>query len=308
MPAKPNELQLTRLYNAPVKLVWDAWTDPAKVAKWWGPRGFTLTTHSKDLRAGGHWRYTMHGPDGTDYENHTLYYEVEKYSKLVYDHGGYEDRPPLFRVTVTFEEFKGKTKMVMTMAFESPERAKEMSKFIKQAGGNSTWDRLGEFLDDDRSFIINRTFETDATTLFNLWTDPSALSRWLPPTGLTMEVLRGETKTNGRIFFKMSDGKDLNVYGTFQYLEVGPGRIVYIHGFTDRDGNVSPHPLATVWPESMLVTVTFAEEETRKTRVTVNMLPYGEVKPEEALAFHKEKPGMTLGWTGSFDKLEEIST
>ena len=42
--------------------MWDAWTDAAQVAQWWGTRGFTITTHSKDVRPGGHWRYTMHGP------------------------------------------------------------------------------------------------------------------------------------------------------------------------------------------------------------------------------------------------------
>src|SRR4051812_48291579 len=111
-----NEIKITRVYDAPVKTVWDAWTDPAQVGQWWGPRGFTLTTHSKDLRAGGTWRYTMHGPDGTDWPNVTKYLEVEKYSRMVYDHGVTDDRPPLFRVTVTFAETKGKTKMDMTMA------------------------------------------------------------------------------------------------------------------------------------------------------------------------------------------------
>jgi uncharacterized protein YndB with AHSA1/START domain len=86
---KSNEINLTRLYDAPVKTVWEAWTDPTQVAQWWGPRGFTLTTHSKDLRVGGIWSYTMHGPDGVDYPNTTRYLEVEKYSRLVYDHGGY---------------------------------------------------------------------------------------------------------------------------------------------------------------------------------------------------------------------------
>jgi uncharacterized protein YndB with AHSA1/START domain len=85
------------------------------VAGWWGPRGFTLTTHSKDLKPGGSWNYTMHGPDGVDYPNKAHYLEVEKYSKLVYDHGGNDDRPPLFRVTVLFSEIKGKTKMEMSM-------------------------------------------------------------------------------------------------------------------------------------------------------------------------------------------------
>ncbi len=66
---------------------------PDRLEKWWGPRGFTLTTHSKDLRAGGTWRYTMHGPDGVDYPNVTKYLVVEPYKKLVYfDHGGNDER------------------------------------------------------------------------------------------------------------------------------------------------------------------------------------------------------------------------
>lgn len=69
--------------NAPVKMVWDAWVDPKQVTQWWGPRGLTLTSHSKDVRTGGHWNYTMHGPDGVDYPNKTKYLEVEKYSRMV---------------------------------------------------------------------------------------------------------------------------------------------------------------------------------------------------------------------------------
>ena len=49
---KSNEFEITRLYEAPVKAVWDAWIDLDQVAKWWGPRGFTLTTHSKDFKVG----------------------------------------------------------------------------------------------------------------------------------------------------------------------------------------------------------------------------------------------------------------
>ena len=93
---KSNKIEITRIYDAPVKLVWDAWTDSKQVAKWWGPRGFTITTHSKDLRVGGHWAYTMHGPDGVNYENKTIYHEVEKYSRLVYDHGGNDESAALF--------------------------------------------------------------------------------------------------------------------------------------------------------------------------------------------------------------------
>src|ERR1700754_2632600 len=168
-PAKPNEIQIIRVYDAPVKAVWEAWTDPAQVAKWWGPRGFTLTTHSKDLRPGGHWSYTMHGPDGTDYENRTLYHEVKEHEKLVYDHGGNDAPPPLFRVTALFSETGGKSKLEMSMTLPTPEAAEEARKFIKKAGGNSTWDRLAEYLEHEASgkeqFVINRSFDVPLETM-----------------------------------------------------------------------------------------------------------------------------------------------
>ena len=71
--------------------------------------------------------------------------------KLVYDHGGNDDRPPLFRVTVLFAETGGKTKMDMTMALPTPEAAEETRKFIKKAGGDATWDRLAEYLEKESS-------------------------------------------------------------------------------------------------------------------------------------------------------------
>src|SRR5260221_14700232 len=59
-----NEIRIIRIYDAPVETVWDAWTDPDQIAQWWGPRGFTTNTHSKDLRPGGSWVYNMRAPDG----------------------------------------------------------------------------------------------------------------------------------------------------------------------------------------------------------------------------------------------------
>ena len=169
---KSNEIRIVRVYDAPLKAVWDAWTDPEQVAKWWGPRGFTLTTHSKDLRPGGSWVYTMHGPDGTDYPNDTKYLEVEPQAKLVYDHGGYADRPPLFRVTALFSDVGGKTQLDMTMSLATPEAAAEIRKFIKAASGESTWDRLAEYLEKEATgkdtFVINRSFDVPLEVMFEM--------------------------------------------------------------------------------------------------------------------------------------------
>ncbi len=306
---KSNELKITRIYDAPVKLVWEAWTDPKQVAQWWGPRGFTLTTHSKDLRVGGHWAYTMHGPDGTNYENKTIYYEVEKYSRLVYDHGGNDDRPPLFRVTVNFIELKGKTKMDMTMTLPTPEAAEQTRKFVKKAGGEATWDRLGEYLaketSDKEQFIINRSFDAPIETLFQMWTDPKHFEKWLPPVGLTMKFIKTDIKKGGSTFYVMTDGEDFKLYGRIAYLEITrPNKIIYTQDFRDENENISRHPMAPLWPETMLTVVTLTEEGADKTRVTVTWEPTGPVSGAELAEFIKERGGMTQGWTGSFDKLE----
>jgi uncharacterized protein YndB with AHSA1/START domain len=305
----PTEIRITRLYDAPIKAVWNAWTDPKQTAKWWGPRGFTLTTHAKDLRPGGTWDYTMHGPDGTDYPNTTRYIEVEPYAKLVYDHGGSGDKPPMFRVTVLFSEAKGKTKMDMTMSLPTAEAAEETRKFIKKAGGNSTWDRLAEYLEHDATgkekFVITRTFDAPLALMFDVWTKAEHFSKWLPPTGFQMEFIRADIKPGGSAFYFMTGAGGAKMHGRVDYLQIqSPDRLVYTQQFCDEHENVTRHPMAPNWPETMLTTVQFAAEGPDHTRVTVTWEPHGPTTAEELDAFIKARSGMTQGWTGSFDKLD----
>src|SRR5882672_845748 len=97
-----HEVIVTRVYDAPRELVFDAFTDPKHISNWWGPWGFTTTTHSMDVRPDGEWRYTMHGPDGTDYPNLTVYREIKRPERLVYTHGSERrGEPGEFHVTIT---------------------------------------------------------------------------------------------------------------------------------------------------------------------------------------------------------------
>jgi len=306
---KSNEIRLIRIYDAPLQVVWQAWADPEKSKQWWGPRGFTLTTHSKDLRTGGSWDYTMHGPDGVDYPNTTKYLEVKEYSKLVYDHGGHKDRPPLFRVTTIFSETQGKTKMEMTMTLPTPEAAEETRAFIKKAGGDATWDRLAEYLEEKSTgkeiFVINRSFEAPLERMFEMWTNPRYFSKWLAPTGFDMEFIKCDIKPGGSGFYRMTNHKDVTMHGKVEYLKIqSPGLLVYTQQFSDENEKVSRHPLSPTWPETMLTTVQFAEEGPNQTRVTVSWEPQGPTTQEELETFVKSRAGMTQGWTGSFDKLE----
>lgn len=306
---KSNEIYIERIYDAPVKTVWDAWVDPKQVARWWGPRGFTLTSHSKDVKTGGHWNYTMHGPDGVDYPNKTKYLEVEKYSRLVYDHGANDTQPALFRVTVSFTEVKGKTKMEMIMALATAEAATETRKFIKKAGGDSTWDRLAEYLHEQEGqdkFVINRAFDTDINTMFEMWTNPDHFSKWLAPTGFNMKFIRADIKPGSETYYLMENNQGLKMYGKAKYIEITkPNKLVYTQQFSDENENVSRHPLAPTWPETMKTTVLFTEEDAHRTRVTITWEVYGNATDAEREMFHNAKGGMTQGWTSSFDKLED---
>lgn len=309
---KSNELRLIRIFDAPVAAVWDAWTDPEQVLQWWGPRGFSVTTHSRDFRAGGHWSYTMHGPDGVDWPNRTVYHEVEKHTRLVYDHGGAEDRPPLFRVTAEFRSLDGgeRTELDMRMTLPTPEAAEETRKFIKKAGGDSTWDRLAEFLDERRlgkkCFVLNRSFDASLETMFEMWSNPEHLAQWVPPTGFTMEYQQADIRPGGSAFYVMK-GHGLTMYGRAEYLEIRrPDRLVYTQQFCDERGRVSRHPLAPTWPETLLTIITLTSEGANRTRVRIQWEPYGKATAEEIATFVRGRSGMTQGWTGSLDKLEEL--
>jgi uncharacterized protein YndB with AHSA1/START domain len=97
------------------------------------------------------------------------------------------------------------------------------------------------------------------------------------------------------------------MYGRVEYLHIEkPHRIVYLQQFCDEHGNVSRHPLAPTWPETMMTTVSLTAEGPDRTRVSVTWEPQGALRPEELETFVKGRAGMTQGWTGSFDKLEEL--
>ena len=111
------ELVLTRVFNAPVDLVWEVWSQPEHIAHWWGPDGFTCTVHKMDLRPGGEWNLVLHGPDGTDFDNQSFFREVIPMKKLVYEHVSY----PWIMATIDFEAQGEQTKIRWHMLFESAE-------------------------------------------------------------------------------------------------------------------------------------------------------------------------------------------
>lgn len=135
------EITATRIFHAPRELVFKLWTDPEHIGKWWGPKGFTNTIFEMDVRAGGHWRHVMHGPDGVDYKNETVYLEVVQPERLVYEHLS----GPAFVATVLFDDLGDKTRVSVQMVFESAEvRRRTVEVFNAVEGLHETLQRLAD--------------------------------------------------------------------------------------------------------------------------------------------------------------------
>jgi PhnB protein len=137
------ELSISRLFDAPIDLVWEVWTNPDHIKNWWGPNGFTNTIHQMDTRPGGEWNLTMHGPDGTDYKNRSIYKEIIPQKRIVYEHL----TGPKFLTTVEFESRGDKTFINWHMLFETKEEFIQTVKTFKADEGlKQNIDKLTHYL------------------------------------------------------------------------------------------------------------------------------------------------------------------
>jgi uncharacterized protein YndB with AHSA1/START domain len=145
----PRSVIGSRVFEAARNLVFSAFTDPKHLAQWWGPDGFTTTTHAFDFRPGGVWRFVMHEPDGRDYQNRVTYDEIVPPERIVYRHGGGDDVEPVqFTQTLTFEDLgNGKTRLTWHGRFPTAEeRAHVIKDYGADKGLAQTMARLAKYV------------------------------------------------------------------------------------------------------------------------------------------------------------------
>jgi uncharacterized protein YndB with AHSA1/START domain len=137
------EIVSTRTLAASRERVFRAFSEPAQLARWWGPKGFTNTIHEFDLRAGGMWRLTMHGPGGANYANESRFVEIVPLERVVFQH-----LEPVhgFRMTMIFAEQAGRTTLTWRMLFDSAEEATKVRRFVV-AANEENFDRLAAILE-----------------------------------------------------------------------------------------------------------------------------------------------------------------
>jgi uncharacterized protein YndB with AHSA1/START domain len=222
MNTEDREIVITRVFDAPRELVWKAWTDPQHVVQWWGPKGFTTTIHMMEVKPGGVWRHTMHGPDGTDYPNKCVFIEVVKHERIVYTHGGSKKGDPgaQFEATWTFKAQGNKTKLTLRMVFPSASARQHVIKtYGAIEGGKQTLERLSEHLAKmdssvsapaEREIVLTRIFDAPRALVFKAWTDPKLMVQWWGPRGFTNPVCELDVRVGGawRIVMRTPDGME----------------------------------------------------------------------------------------------------
>ena len=150
------EQRIVQTFNAPIELVWEVWTNPEHIINWWGPAGFTSTVHSMDLSEGGEWKLTLHGPDGTNYPNRSIYKEIIPFRKIVFEHFN-----PHFITTVLFNPKGEGTEIDWSLLFDTVEMHDVVVKAHKaDEGQRQNMEKLEKYFQD--LSITKNTIKNDA--------------------------------------------------------------------------------------------------------------------------------------------------
>lgn len=139
------EVVLTRVFDAPRRLVYDAFTQPELLKRWFGPRGWSLVVCEVDLRVGGAWRYVLRGPDGKEMGMSGVYRELAPPDRSVHTER-FDDYPGESVVTTVLVEEHGRTTLTATVLAESKEIRDAVISSGMEHGAAETYDKLAELL------------------------------------------------------------------------------------------------------------------------------------------------------------------
>ena len=256
-----DELTITRIFDAPREKVWQAWTSPEEIKKWWGPKYFTAPVSKIDLRVGGKYLSCMRGPDGKDYWSTGVYRELVPMERIVVTdsfadekgnvvpashYGMTGDFPLELLVTVTFEELGNKTKMVLRHEGIPLGMMREMT----ETGWSESFDKLAENIAANgtriiaergkQEVIITRVFDAPRALVFRAYTDRNLKPQWWGPKRLTTTIDKMDVKPGGQWRFIQRDaaGNEYVFHGVYHEVR-SPERIVDTFEFEGMPGHVS---------------------------------------------------------------------
>jgi uncharacterized protein YndB with AHSA1/START domain len=144
--AEENELEkrtltIRKTFDAPVDLVWEAWTQPNHIARWWGPKGMAIDVVEHNFHVGGVWRYVMPMPDGSNFISEGVYSEIVKPQKIVTS-ANFRPMTEGVTIKVLFDERGDKTEFIFSVIHPTEEYCRQQEKMGFYNGWGSALERL----------------------------------------------------------------------------------------------------------------------------------------------------------------------
>lgn len=140
-------VRIKKTLNAPIKLVWEAWTKDEHITQWWGPKGMNTKVIEHDFRVGGIWKYSMEMPDGNEFISDGVYTEIIEYQKIV-SIANFKPMTEGVEIQAIFEEDGDQTLFTFNIIHPTEEYKIQQEKMGILNGWGSVFDRLEKFVSD----------------------------------------------------------------------------------------------------------------------------------------------------------------
>ena len=314
------DFAIARVLDAPRDLVFKAFTDPERMSRWWGPRGYTVTASKMDLRPDGSYLYGLRSHDGVNMWGKLAYREIDEPARLVFttaftDKAGNITRHPMnpnwplqLLTTITFDQYGRGTMLSVCWSLLATATIEERRAFNSAHadmcnGWSGTLDQLAAYLEEiegiekravtevkietsENSAIFTSMVNQPRTQIFDAWTNPKHIPHWmLGPAGWTMPVCESDLRPNGpwHFIWRNSDGSEMEMSGVYQEI-TAPVRLV------------STESWGGEWPDT-LNTLTLTENH-GVTTISVNVR-----YPSPAARDAAMQTGMAEGMAKSYDRL-----
>lgn len=303
VPTDAPEIRGTRLFDAPREMVFDAFASADRLARWFGPKGFSLTTRSFEFAPGGVWRFVMHGPDGRDYENRIVFEDIARPERISYIHPGEDDADPSRKeTTISFTKEGDKTRIDWRMRFPTFDaRDRAESDYNVAAGLSENLARLGAFVAP--VFVTSRRFAASRVDLWKALTEPERMAEWFGPKGVPVIAADMDFRPGGSYHYGLRTPDGASMWGLFEYLEIeSPTRFSVLASFSDAQRGPTRHPHCATWPLKVETTYLFATAD-GGSELTLRARPH-DASVDEVATFAGALDAMTNGWAGTFDQLE----
>ena len=142
---KNRTLTIEKTFNAPIQVVWDAWTQSEQILKWWGPKGMEIKVVEHDFKVGGKWKYSMTMPDGNEFVSEGTYKEIVEMEKVITS-ADFKPMTEDVELQALFEAHGDSTKFTFNVIHATPEYCKQQEEMGFYNGWGSAFDRLETLL------------------------------------------------------------------------------------------------------------------------------------------------------------------